>query len=230
MSRRTLVLLCLVLGASPALAADDLSDFAFPEMNFDNVGSQDGRSVLERATATPPAGRATSHPAPPTRSPALTAVVGDGAAASDVSEASGVSAAGANSATTSLPPVVDSPNSYASPSDLPGIYDVSQPAMLSYGPSNVSPLLAYMQCDPYSCGDVWAGFAAQQAADRAAYCALPNCHCGGHHAALHAVPCTSGCDGSLSHGRHRHAKANRYTQRDSTPDMTSVGCDAGCVK
>lgn len=219
MSRRTFALLCLVLGGSPAMAADDLSNFAFPEIDFDTVATASERSLLETAPAQVQVHRGTPQPAPPVSLPALTST-----------ERPVATAAAQTQTTPSLPTATSVANAYASPSDLPEVYPVAEPTMLSYGPSSVSPLLAYMQCDPYSCGDVWAGYAAQVAADRAAYCALPNCHCGGAHAALHAAPCTSGCVGGHEHPHHRHAKPNRYTQLHTTPDLSSIGCAAGCRK
>ncbi len=81
-----------------------------------------------------------------------------------------------NANPTPLPPVVlPQHNSYPSHAAL------QSPMHFTSGPSNPSPLLAYMQCSTDACPNVWAGFAAQHQADMSAFCSgcsHGSCGCG----------------------------------------------------
>ncbi len=100
------------------------------------------------------------------------------------------------------------------------------PHQLPYapGPSGVSHLLRYMNCDPHSCPNIWQGYDAQRAAELAAKCAPPGggCGCcrGGCGACgglqLYPSPCIGG-------GVDCAKPINRY--RKSAPTC-SGGCDS----
>jgi hypothetical protein len=112
-------------------------------------------------------------------------------------------------------------NAFANTQAMPAAFSGYMP-MASSSPS---PLLRQMQCSSNACPDVWAGFAAQHAADNARFCNGHGCgagcgHCGSGNCnqGMYDEPCMSGC--GSSHKLHR--PINRYTQADtSTCDSCS---------
>lgn len=93
---------------------------------------------------------------------------------------------------------------------------------MSYGPSPVGPLLAYMNCNQTACPDVWAGYAAQHAAEMAHYCSkhgCKNCGCGMHGGSLYAQPSIVPAG-----GHHHKLHHNRYAS------PSNLHCDACGVR
>ena len=97
------------------------------------------------------------------------------------------------------------------------------------GPSGISPLLGYLQCDPHSCPQVWAGYEAQRQADLRRRCSPPS-HCGGCGQGCGSCgtqgcgsPCNSSGCGVLKN-RYRQGSAPRGCS-DCAASPAPCGCD-----
>jgi len=97
------------------------------------------------------------------------------------------------------------------------------------GPSGNSALLGFMQCDPHSCPQVWAGYEAQRQADLRRRCS-PRGHCGGCGQGCGSCgtqscgsPCkNSGC--GVVKNRYRLGSAPRGCS-DCASSPAPCGCD-----
>ncbi len=107
------------------------------------------------------------------------------------------------------------------------------------GPSRGSDLLGFMQCDPHSCPNVWAGYEAQRQADLRRKC-TPHGHCGGcGHGCGHGCgscgggACGAACGGcgvGVVKNRYRHGgvKSVGCSECSGAPD--SCGCDTAPIE
>ena len=198
MARKPYLALLLACCAGPAVA-DSFDDFSFPELD----SAAEKRSLLFDS---PAAESSPSDAAPAPRDlPPVSGTAGVPRGRSVAAQSEGQSADEALAAPGSQLPADLQPAPYAF---------VPQPGYFApAGPSNPSPLLAYMQCSPDTCGDVWAGFAEQHRRDMARYChehggCRPHSRC-----TLHAEPCVIA-------PHHRHAPINRYA-----PAAPCASCD-----
>jgi len=91
------------------------------------------------------------------------------------------------------------------------------------GPSDVSPLLRYMMCDPHSCPQVWAGYEAQRIAEMNAWCSKQGhcgrrgCGCGSHHQGSGCASCCS----SVIKNRYRQSACETGAGRCDSCDASA---------
>ena len=198
MARKPYLALLLACCAGPAVA-DSFDDFSFPE--FDSP--TENRSLLVDSPAAE-ASPSDAAPAPRNLPPVSSSIAvprGRSVAAQAQSQSADETLAHPNAAIPADPQLA--PHAFAAESGY----------FMAAGPSNPSPLLAYMRCSPNTCGDVWAGFAEQHRRDMARYCyehgrCRPHASC-----TLHAEPCVIA-------PHHRHAPINRYA-----PAAPCANCD-----
>ena len=134
------------------------------------------------------------------------------------SEISSSEISSATEMTVPQPQAMKANNSNPPPSfagNDPGSYHGYRPPM-PFGPSSTPNLVQLMNCDPFSCPNIWQGWEAQRAADLAKKCTLPcSGHCGAGRcgngcgcgrATLHDTPCnTSGSGPARPVNRYRSA-------------------------
>lgn len=99
------------------------------------------------------------------------------------------------------------------------------------GPSRGNDLLGFMQCDPHSCPQIWAGYEAQRQADLRRKC-TPHGHCGGCGHGCNScgmgacgAPC-NGCGVGVVKNRYRHGSVNSVGCGDCAGAPASCGCDS----
>jgi len=99
------------------------------------------------------------------------------------------------------------------------------------GPSRSSDLLGFMQCDPHSCPNVWAGYEAQRQAALRRKC-TPHGHCGGcgHGCgSCGTAACGASCNGcgvGVVKNRYRHGSVQPVGCGDCGETPAPCGCDS----
>jgi hypothetical protein len=124
---------------------------------------------------------------------------------------------------------------HPAPSSSSGAVEHGFSPFVPSGPSRVSDLLGFMQCDPHSCPNIWAGYESQRQADLRRKC-TPHGHCGGYgHGCGHecgscgtgacGAPC-NGCGVGVVKNRYRHGSVKPFSCGDCSGAPASCACDS----